>query len=696
MQRVDWGLLEALQRVTDAGLASLSEKELLQELLQRISEILDVDTVAILLLEGDALHARAAKGIEEEVEQGVRIPVGLGFAGRIAAERRAITIADVDHADILNPILREKGIRSLLGVPLLVQGRVIGVLHVGSLTPREFSADDRDLLQLAADRAALAIEQTRLLAGERSAREKAERASRRLEALQRVTDAGLASLSEKELLQELLQRISEILDVDTVAILLLEGDALHARAAKGIEEEVEQGVRIPVGLGFAGRIAAERRAITIADVDHADILNPILREKGIRSLLGVPLLVQGRVIGVLHVGSLTPREFSADDRDLLQLAADRAALAIEQTRVYEQRRVAEALQRELLPARIAEGLGVDVAARYLPASAGGLGGDWYDVFPVPDGRVAVVVGDVVGHGVAAAAVMAQLRTALRAYAADGHPPGAVVDRVNGLMWQLGPLAMTTLVYLVLDPAKESLELVSAGHPPALVVSPTGAAAYLPSQGGIALGATQTATYRSETFPLPTGATVFLYTDGLVERRGESIDLGLERLRVLAEGFGDVDSLCSSVLENMITDGPADDVAFIAARVPPLADHLTTRWPATPASLATIRHLLRRWLVSRGATDDEAYDIVVACQEACANAVEHAYDSHTAEFEVEALHADGGVTLTVSDRGRWRPPRGQNRGRGIPMMRALVDTVDVHQTPDGTAVVLERNLGRTAA
>ena len=517
-----------------------------------------------------------------------------------------------------------------------------------------------------------------------------------LESLQRVTDAALASLSEEQLLQELLQRISDILDVDTVAILLLDGDALQARAAKGIEEAVEQGVRIPVGRGFAGRIAAEQRAITITDVDHADILNPILREKGIRSLLGVPLLVQGRVIGVLHVGSLTPREFSAEDRDLLQLAADRAALAIEQARVYEQRRVAEALQRRLLPDRIAEGLGVDVAARYLPASAGGLGGDWYDVFSVPGGSVGVVVGDVAGHDVAAAAVMAQLRTALRAYAADGHLPGAVIDRVNGLMWQLGPLAMTTLVYLVLDPAKESLELVSAGHPPALVVSPTGSAAYLPSQGGIALGASPTATYRSESFPLPTGATVFLYTDGLVERRGESIDLGLERLRVLAEGFSDVEALCSSVLERMLPDAPLDDVAFIAARVPPLTDHLTTRWPATPASLPAIRHLLRRWLVSRGATDDEAYDIVVACQEACANAVEHAYGSLPAEFEVEALHADRRVTLTVSDRGRWRPPRGQNRGRGIPIMRALMDTVDVRETADGTAVALARSLGTTAA
>ena len=124
---------------------------------------------------------------------------------------------------------------------------------------------------------------------------------------------------------------------------------LHARAAKGIEEEVERGVQIPVGKGFAGRIAAERRPIVIADVDHADILNPILREKGIRSLLGVPLLAEDRVLGVLHVGSLTPRTFTTDERDLLQLAADRAAVAIEHAQLYERRRLADALQRRLLP-----------------------------------------------------------------------------------------------------------------------------------------------------------------------------------------------------------------------------------------------------------------------------------------------------------------------------------------------------------
>src|SRR6185436_12282951 len=154
-----------------------------------------------------------------------------------------------------------------------------------------------------------------------------------------------------------------------VAILLLEGDRLHARGAKGIEEEVEQGVQIPLGRGFAGRIAAEKRAITIYDVDHADILNPILREKGIKSLLGVPLLVQGRVIGVLHVGSLTPRIFSPQEHDLLQLAADRAAIAIEHARLHAQRHVVEAMQQAMLPAALPLIPGLEQTASYRPAAA---------------------------------------------------------------------------------------------------------------------------------------------------------------------------------------------------------------------------------------------------------------------------------------------------------------------------------------
>ncbi len=220
------GSLDALQRVTDAALAFLSEQELLDELLLRVTEILDTDTAAILLLDEDGtlLRARAARGIEEEVEQGVVIPVGKGFAGRIVAERATVVVDDVDHADILNPILREKGIRSLLGAPLLLSGRPLGVLHVGSLVPRRFTDDERDLLQLAADRAALAIEHARAYAQERRARST-------LESLQRITDAGLAYLPQDELLQEMLVRITEILGIDTAAVLLLDPDGERAPRA---------------------------------------------------------------------------------------------------------------------------------------------------------------------------------------------------------------------------------------------------------------------------------------------------------------------------------------------------------------------------------------------------------------------------------------------------------------------------------
>src|SRR5437764_15210041 len=163
-----------LQLVTDAALAHLQLDQLLDALLVRTCQLLDVDTCAILLLDEDTneLVARAALGIEEEVEQGVRIPVGDGFAGRIAAEEGPVILDDVDHADVLNPLLNDKGIKSMLGVPLVVEGAVLGVLHIGSLAYRAFQPDEVELLQLVADRAALAIDHARLYEAERAARER--------------------------------------------------------------------------------------------------------------------------------------------------------------------------------------------------------------------------------------------------------------------------------------------------------------------------------------------------------------------------------------------------------------------------------------------------------------------------------------------------------------------------------------------
>ena len=341
LRRMETGLrantdrLERLQAVTDAALAHLEVEELLQVLLPRIRDILGADTCAVLLLdeETNELVARAAVGIEEEVEAGVRIAMGGGFAGRVAAGKQPVVLDDIDEAELLNPILREKGIKSMVGVPLLVAGAVIGVLHVGTLQRREFDSDDVDLLQLAADRAAVAIEHARLFEAERHAR-------RRIEHVQAVTDAALAHLELEELLDVLLPRIRDILVADTCAVLLLdrETNELVARAALGIEEEVVAGVRIPMGGGFAGRVAATKQPVIIDNLATYGVLNPILREKGIESMLGVPLLVGDDAIGVMHVGSLAPRRFTNDDVELLQLVAQRVAIAIERAKLHEQAR----------------------------------------------------------------------------------------------------------------------------------------------------------------------------------------------------------------------------------------------------------------------------------------------------------------------------------------------------------------------
>jgi anti-sigma regulatory factor (Ser/Thr protein kinase)/putative methionine-R-sulfoxide reductase with GAF domain len=520
-----------------------------------------------------------------------------------------------------------------------------------------------------------------------------------LEHVYRLADPALSELALEPLLNELLTRAKDILRVDTAAILLLDDDAqeLVARAAKGLEEEVERGVRIPVGSGFAGRIAAGRRPIYIADVDHADVLNPILRMKGVRSLLGVPLLVEGAILGVLHVGTVTPREFTNSDAALLQLAAAQAAPAIDRARLFDaldrEHRNAVALQRSLLPDRLPDLVGIDAAVRYLPARDE-VGGDWYDVIELPGGNIGLAIGDVAGHGLRAAALMGQLRTGLRAYALEGHPPGETLKRLDRMLQTISGHGMATAAYAVVDPVTGTLHYANAGHPPPVVVRGAGReASLLDVRSAPPLGALPFAAYHEVEATLQAGDTILLYTDGLIERRREPLTNGLERLRALAAVPATADQLCQLVTEQLVpAEGGEDDIAVVALRIVPVAAVMRVRLAADPQVLSQMRRMLGRWLQAQGARPSEVADITLACGEACANAIEHAYGPGAAYFELETVHEEGLVTVTVRDTGRWRSPRGGHRGRGLKMIAAAVDELDLHTTDAGTEVVIRHRLG----
>ena len=518
-----------------------------------------------------------------------------------------------------------------------------------------------------------------------------------LEHVYRLADPALSELALEPLLGELLTRAKDILDVDTVAILLLDGDAqeLVARAARGLEQEVERGVRIPVGAGFAGRIAAERRPIYIADVDHADVLNPILRMNGVRSLLGVPLLVEGATLGVLHVGTVTPREFTPADAALLQLAAAQAAPAIDRARLFEaldrEHRAAAALQRSLLPDRLPDLVGIDTAARYLPARDE-IGGDWYDVIDLPGGHIGLAIGDVAGHGLRAAALMGQLRTGLRAYALEGHGPGETLKRLDRLLQTISGRGMATAAYAVMDPTSGTLRYASAGHPPPVLVRGGEEASLLRVSVAPPLGTLPFAGYHETEATLAPGDSILLYTDGLVERRREPLTSGLERLRALAAVPATADQLCRRVIEGLVSAGGGDDdIAVVALRIVPVGAAMRVRFAADPQVLTQMRRMLGRWLQAHGARPSAVAAISLACSEACANAIEHAYAPGLAYFQLEAAHAEGLVTLTVRDTGRWRAPRGSQRGRGLKIIAAAVDEVDVRTTDAGTQVVMRHRL-----
>ncbi len=357
----------------------------------------------------------------------------------------------------------------------------------------------------------------------------------------------------------------------------------------------------------------------------------------------------------------------------------------------DQRGLAEALQRSLLPEALPDVPGAHFCTRYEPGRKADVGGDWYDVIPLRNHRHGVAIGDVVGHGVRAAAVMGQLRQALRVYAAEGFSAAAVVERLNRFVFAQGPIEMATLCYGVLDADAGTFDFASAGHLPPLRIPAFAEPRYAESRPSPPIGAVQHARYTSTMLQLEPGERLLLYTDGLVERRGESLDDGLARLaRRAATCSTELDVCCDTLLDELPGPGPADDIVVLAVRITGVRrDPIRLRRPARASELGSMRRLLVDWLLASGVASDESALVAVAVSEAATNAIEHAYGAEDGWFELDAELEAGTLTVVVRDNGTWRPKARGGGGRGLGLIDRLMDETQVRRDDRGTEVWMRR-------
>ncbi|MHA6618152.1 SpoIIE family protein phosphatase [Pseudonocardia sp. DLS-67] len=411
----------------------------------------------------------------------------------------------------------------------------------------------------------------------------------------------------------------------------------------------------------------------------------------------LPLTGVGRVVGAIGLTFPTERTFASDERDFMLALVAQAAPAFERAAAADVRRlIAETLQKSLLPPTLPRLHRLPLASRYLPGARGSqAGGDWYDVLPLDEGRVAIAVGDVVGQGARAAAIMGQLRSALSGYLLEGHDPVQALERLDRFAGRVPDATGSTVACLVLDPETGALEWARAGHPPPLVTGPEGCR-HLDDASGTVLGVRARPPFTAGAATITPGESILLYTDGLVERRGEIVDDGIARLADVAarhhalapEALTDV--LLSGALDGTTANGgpdPVDDVALIVARLVPAPLRLVL--PAAAPVLRELRAAVLAWAEATAIEEDEVYDLQLAVGEAAANAVEHAYRGRApGPMWVELTRdPDGGIDAHVRDEGSWQPVPNEKgyRGRGLELIRDVSGGMRLHHGPEGTDV-----------
>jgi serine/threonine-protein kinase RsbW len=413
----------------------------------------------------------------------------------------------------------------------------------------------------------------------------------------------------------------------------------------------------------------------------------------------LPLTVRGRVLGTFAIRMARDRRGAEAERLFLIDLADRAALALENARLYEQERaIARTLQRSLLAADVP---GTDprfaVETHYQAAAQDmEVGGDWYDAFLITANKLAVVVGDVVGRGIEAATTMGQLRSAIRALASAEAGPARLLEGLDRFCDRVDSARMATLVYVEIDLLSSEMTYACAGHLPPLLHEPAGSPQYLLQGRSAPLGSRAGDVRRAEhRVRLAAGSRLLLYTDGLIERRTRSIDRGFE---ILAREYArlrdaPLKGLTAGLADILVGRDHGDDVCLLCLTLG-TEERLERSIGADPLQIALLRADMRGWLAGHGVDIDCLNAVLLACSEAVANSIEHGYeDDPFGVVDVAATISPDTVEIRVSDHGRWRGPRDDEaRGRGLQLIYESMDDVSFDRGPEGTTVVMRRHRG----
>ncbi|MFJ5270848.1 SpoIIE family protein phosphatase [Streptomyces sp. NPDC088358] len=433
-----------------------------------------------------------------------------------------------------------------------------------------------------------------------------------------------------------------------------------------------------------------------------------VRDSGVHSLMVVPIRARRCVLGLAVFGrSEESTPFQEDDLLLAEELVTRAALSLDNALQYaRQRTAALTLQRDLLPHHVGGGAALDVASRYVPADLDhGVGGDWFDVIKLSGARVALVVGDVVGHGINAAATMGRLRTAVRTLADMELPPHELLTHLDDTVRRLSeedadapdqnPAAVgATCLYAVYDPVTRRCTMARAGHPPPVIIDPQGRITFPDMPAGTPLGlGLGLVPFESVELELPEGTLLALYTDGLVESRDDDIDVGLDRLgAVLAETSSSLEDLCSRVIESLPTQSPADDVTLLLARTRGLQPAQVASWelPNEPAAVHIARQAAARQL-SRWGLERLVTTVELIVSELVTNAIRYGGGPIRLRLIQHQV-----LTCEVSDSNTSHPrPRQPHiideQGRGLFLVARLSRRWGCRTATDGKVVWAEQDL-----